>query len=56
VLRLHGMAHSVINGAGLTVSTDAESLPELAGEIIDEAQRLLQNYKDGTAVHGCSSS
>lgn len=41
VLRLHGMAHSVINGAGLSVSTDTESLPELAGEIIDEAQEVI---------------
>ena len=30
-----------INGAGLSVSTDAESLPELAGEIIDEAQEII---------------
>ncbi|HJV74700.1 MAG TPA: Tn3 family transposase post-transcriptional regulator TnpC [Noviherbaspirillum sp.] len=41
VLRLHGMAHSVINGAGLSVSTNAESLPELAGEIIEEAQEVI---------------
>ena len=41
VLRLHGMAHAVINGAGLSVSTDAESLPELAGEIIEEAQEMI---------------
>lgn len=41
VLQLHGMAHSIINGAGLTVSTNAESLPELAGEIIDEAQEVI---------------
>ena len=41
VLRLHAMAHSVINGAGLSVSTDSESLPELAGEIIEEAQDVI---------------
>ena len=30
LLRLHGMAHSVVNGAGLSVATGEETLPELA--------------------------
>lgn len=39
LLRLHGMAHAVINGAGLSVSTCQESLPELA---FDATAELLQ--------------
>ncbi len=30
LLRLHGMAHTVINGAGMCVPTENETLPELA--------------------------
>ncbi|WP_034301968.1 Tn3 family transposase post-transcriptional regulator TnpC [Herbaspirillum sp. RV1423] len=41
LLRLHGMAHSVINGAGLSVATDEESLPELAAEVISEVQEII---------------
>ncbi|MBF8179151.1 Tn3 family transposase post-transcriptional regulator TnpC [Herminiimonas contaminans] len=45
LLRLHGMAHSVINGAGLTVSTEAETLPELAGEFIEEAEEMISRLQ-----------
>ena len=41
LLRLHGMAHAVINGAGLTVATERESLPELAAEGIAELQGAI---------------
>jgi hypothetical protein len=41
LLQLHGMAHTVINGAGLTVATDRESLPELAAEGIAELQEVI---------------
>ncbi|WEL98993.1 Tn3 family transposase post-transcriptional regulator TnpC [Delftia tsuruhatensis] len=39
LLRLHGMAHAVINDAGLSVSTSQESLPELA---FDATAEILQ--------------
>lgn len=45
LLRLHGMAHSVVNGAGLTVSTQGETLPELAGEFIDEVQEMISQLQ-----------
>lgn len=41
LLRLHGMAHAVINGAGLTVATDRESLPELAADGAAELQEVI---------------
>ena len=41
LLRLHGMAHAVINDAGLTVATDRESLPELAAEGVAELQETI---------------
>lgn len=48
LLRLHGMAHTVINGAGMSVPTDEESLPELAFDISAEVLRivtLLQGWR-----------
>lgn len=36
LLRLHGMAHAVINGAELAVATNRETLPELAFDVIAE--------------------
>lgn len=33
LLRLHGMAHTVINGATLTVAAEGESLTELAFDV-----------------------
>jgi hypothetical protein len=30
------MTHTVINGAGMSVGTDAETLPELADAIVDD--------------------
>ncbi|MCT6720957.1 Tn3 family transposase post-transcriptional regulator TnpC [Acidovorax sp. K2F] len=39
LLRLHSMAHAVINGAGLSVSTSQENLPELA---FDATAEILQ--------------
>lgn len=41
LLRLHGMAHTVINGAGMTVATDEESLPELAFDTLAEVLRIV---------------
>lgn len=41
LLRLHSMAHTVINGAGMSVATDRETLPELAEEVISEAQTII---------------
>jgi hypothetical protein len=33
VLRLHAMAHSVINGAGMSIWKGTETLPELAADL-----------------------
>lgn len=33
LLRLHAMARTVINGAGMSVAANRESLPELAGDL-----------------------
>lgn len=41
LLRLHGMAHTVINGAGMSVSTGEESLPELAFDSMAEVLRII---------------
>ncbi|KWR75302.1 Tn3 family transposase post-transcriptional regulator TnpC [Cupriavidus sp. IDO] len=41
LLRLHGMAHTVINGAGMTVATGEESLPELAFDALSEVLRIV---------------
>jgi hypothetical protein len=41
LLRLHGMAHTVINGAGMTVATGEETLPELASDATAEVQRIV---------------
>jgi hypothetical protein len=41
LLRLHSMAHTVINGASMSVTTDRESLPELAADLIAEVQTVI---------------
>ncbi len=41
LLRLHGMAHAVVNGAGLLGSADGESLPELALEATSEIRQTI---------------
>ncbi|MFK0380347.1 transposase [Pandoraea sp. NPDC090278] len=38
LLRLHGMAHTVINGASLSYSTDAPTLVEQADCTIEELE------------------
>lgn len=40
LLRLHGMAHTVINGAGISVPTGEDTLPELAFDTMAEVQRM----------------
>lgn len=45
LLRLHGMAHTVVNGAGLTVATDQESLPELAFDAIAEMREVVSTLQ-----------
>ncbi len=50
LLRLHGMGHTVINGAGMTVTADEESLPELVFDVMAEIQRMitiLRGWKSG---------
>lgn len=41
LLRLQGLAHTVINGAGMTVATGEESSPELAFDTLAEVLRIL---------------
>ncbi len=41
VLRLQAMAHTVVNGAGMTVATDDETLPELAESVVDEMRDAI---------------
>lgn len=41
LLRLHAMAHSVINGAGLSAPA-GESLPELAGDLASELEEAIE--------------
>jgi len=45
VLRLHAMAHTVINGAGMSVGTDAETLPELADAIVDDMRDTVTRMR-----------
>ncbi|EKZ97702.1 hypothetical protein D769_19018 [Cupriavidus sp. HMR-1] len=46
VLRLHGMAHTVINRARMTVATGEESLPELAFDTQAEVLRIVTMLQD----------
>lgn len=41
LLRLHGMAHTVINGADISVPTGEESLPELAVDVTAELVQIV---------------
>jgi hypothetical protein len=45
LLRLHGMAHAVINGAGLSVPPSQESLPELAFDATAEILRAISTLQ-----------
>lgn len=50
LLRLHGMAHTIVNGAGMSVPSEGESLPELALDTSAEVLRivtLLQGWLRG---------
>jgi hypothetical protein len=40
-LRLHGMMNTVLNGAGLTVIAEDETLPELACDLTLELQEMM---------------
>ena len=46
LLRLHGMAHVVVNGAGLSGSADEESLPELAFEATSEIRQTIATLQE----------
>ena len=41
LLRLHGMAHTVINGAGLSADTRGKTLPELAFDATSEIREWI---------------
>ena len=45
LLRLHGMAHAVLNGAGLSGSAE-ESLPELAFEATSEIRQTIATLQE----------
>ena len=52
LLRLHAMAHTVVNGAGMVGSAQGETLPELAldttaelRELIDTLQRWIKQIE-----------
>jgi hypothetical protein len=41
LLRLHSMAHTVIDGAAMSVAADDETLPELAQEVIGQIYGVI---------------
>lgn len=45
LLRLHSMAHAVINGAPIEVATDEETLPELAQDLIIELHGVIARLR-----------
>lgn len=45
LLRLHGMAHTVINGAGLSVPANEETLPELAFDVASEVVEIISTLR-----------
>lgn len=45
VLRLHGMAHALINGARLTSSSSRETLPELAWDIASDLREAVDTLQ-----------
>jgi hypothetical protein len=45
VLRLHGMAHTVINGALLAPSANRETLPELAWDIASDLREAVDTLQ-----------
>lgn len=45
VLRLHAMAHTVVNGAGMSAGTDCETLPELAESVVDEMRDTISRLQ-----------
>lgn len=44
LLRLHAMAHSVIDGAGLSTPT-GEALPDLAGDVLSEVLEAIDTLQ-----------
>lgn len=45
VLRLHAMSHTVINGAGMSLGTEGETLPELADTIVDDMKETVTRMR-----------
>ena len=50
LLRLHAMAHTVINGAILSASTQGTTLVEQADEIVDELEDWITVFRRGVQV------
>jgi hypothetical protein len=49
LLRLHGMAHTIVNGAALTAPASGEAIWELAGALSMELDEILEDLTE--AVH-----
>lgn len=45
LLELHGMAHTVINGVGISVPTDNERLPEVAACAISDIDTMISTLR-----------
>lgn len=45
VLRLHGMAHTVINGARLATPANRETLPELAWDVTSDLREAVDSLQ-----------
>jgi hypothetical protein len=46
LLRLHGMAHTIVNGAALTAPAGGEAIWELAGALSMELDEILEDLTE----------
>ena len=46
LLRLHGMAQTIINGAAMTVPAGGEAIWELAGSLSMELEEILEDLRE----------
>lgn len=45
LLRLHSMAHTVVNGAGMVANAKGDTLPELAFDTTSELRELVETLQ-----------
>jgi hypothetical protein len=50
LLRLHAMAHALVNGAPLTINADDQSIWELADDLEFELMEIADNAKQATSI------